>query len=151
MIKVLVKLFDLKLFQLDKIKKIVLFFVSFCMMKLVEVIIFVEGKMGFFEYLKKWGNEGNKLEKGFDDLCDIKVVVKKFKMIFDFFVYVDYMRVVEKNKMGENGVQLMIIYWLKGFEFKIVYVLGVVDGLILYDFLLEIVRKGDEVFFEEER
>ncbi|NTU26723.1 ATP-dependent helicase [Bacillus tequilensis] len=151
MIKALAKLPDLKPFQLDKIKKIVPFFASLRTMKPVEAITFAEGKMGFSEYLKKRGNEGNKLEKGSDDLRDIKVVAKKFKTIPDFLAHVDHMRAAEKNKTAENGVQLMTIHRSKGLEFKTVYVLGTVDGSIPHDFSLETARKGDEATLEEER
>ncbi|PJZ00110.1 ATP-dependent DNA helicase Rep [Bacillus vallismortis] len=151
MIKALAKLPDLKPFQLNKIKKIVPFFASLRTMKPVEAITFAEGKMGFSEYLKKRGNEGNKLEKGSDDLRDIKVVAKKFKTIPDFLAHVDHMRAAEKNKTDENGVQLMTIHRSKGLEFKTVYVLGAVDGSIPHDFSLETARKGDEAALEEER
>ncbi|MCC2929407.1 ATP-dependent helicase [Bacillus mojavensis] len=151
MIKALAKLPDLKPFQLDKIKKIVPFFASIRTMKPVEAITFAEGKMGFSEYLKKRGNEGNKLEKGSDDLRDVKVVAKKFKTIPDFLAHVDHMRAAEKNKTDENGVQLMTIHRSKGLEFKTVYVLGTVDGSIPHDFSLETARKGDEAPLEEER
>ncbi|RJS58628.1 ATP-dependent DNA helicase Rep [Bacillus subtilis] len=151
MVKALAKLPDLKPFQLDKIKKIVPFFASLRTMKPVEAITFAEGKMGFSEYLKKRGNEGNKLEKGSDDLRDIKVVAKKFKTIPDFLAHVDHMRAAEKNKTVENGVQLMTIHRSKGLEFKTVYVLGTVDGSIPHDFSLETARKGDEAPLEEER
>ncbi|MGQ8921199.1 ATP-dependent helicase [Bacillus halotolerans] len=151
MIKALAKLPDLKPFQLDKIKKIVPFFASIRTMKPVEAITFAEGKMGFSEYLKKRGNEGNKLEKGSDDLRDVKVVAKKFKTIPDFLAHVDHMRAAEKNKTDENGVQLMTIHRSKGLEFQTVYVLGTVDGSIPHDFSLETARKGDEAPLEEER
>ncbi|KAF1680441.1 ATP-dependent DNA helicase Rep [Bacillus sp. SKDU12] len=151
MIQALAKLPDLKPFQLTKIKKIVPFFTSIRTMKPVEAITFAEGKMGFSEYLKKRGNEGNKLEKGSDDLRDIKVVAKKFKTIPDFLAHVDHMRAAEKNKTNENGVQLMTIHRSKGLEFKTVYVLGTVDGSIPHDFSLETARKGDEASLEEER
>lgn len=151
MIKALAKLPDLKPFQLDKIKKIVPFFASLRTMKPVEAITFAEGKMGFSEYLKKRGNEGNKLEKGSDDLRDIKVVAKKFKTIPDFLAHVDHMRAAEKNRTDEHGVQLLTIHRSKGLEFKTVYVLGTVDGSIPHDFSLETARKGDEAALEEER
>ncbi|MCY9115267.1 ATP-dependent helicase [Bacillus atrophaeus] len=151
MVKALTKLPDLKPFQLNKIKKIVPFFASLRTMKPVEAITFAEGKMGFSEYLKKRGNEGNKLEKGSDDLRDVKVVAKKFKTIPDFLAHVDHMRAAEKNKTAENGVQLMTVHRSKGLEFKTVYVLGAVDGSIPHDFSLETARKGDETALEEER
>ncbi|MCY8808895.1 ATP-dependent helicase [Bacillus atrophaeus] len=151
MVKALTKLPDLKPFQLNKIKKIVPFFASLRTMKPVEAITFAEGKMGFSEYLKKRGNEGNKQEKGSDDLRDVKVVAKKFKTIPDFLAHVDHMRAAEKNKTAENGVQLMTVHRSKGLEFKTVYVLGAVDGSIPHDFSLETARKGDETALEEER
>ncbi|XBO87021.1 hypothetical protein AAGG52_07950 [Bacillus licheniformis] len=53
-------------------------------MKPVEAISFAEEKMGFSDYLKKRGNEGNKLEKGSDDLRDLKTAAKNSKRFPNF-------------------------------------------------------------------
>ncbi|MCY8266001.1 ATP-dependent helicase, partial [Bacillus haynesii] len=136
---------------LDKIKKIVPFFTGLKTMKPVEAISFAEEKMGFSDYLKKRGNEGNKLEKGSDDLRDLKTAAKKFKTIPEFLEHVDHMRAAEKQKADGYGVQLLTIHRAKGLEFKTVYILGVQDGSIPHDFALETARKGDETALEEER
>ncbi|MCP6682870.1 ATP-dependent helicase [Bacillus nakamurai] len=151
MIKALTKLPGLKPFQLNKIKQIVPFFASIRTMKPVEAITFAESKMGFSEYIKKRGNEGNKLEKGSDDLRDVKVAAKKFKTIPDFLAHVDHMRAAENVKTDENGVELMTIHRSKGLEFNTVYILGAADGSIPHDFALETARKGDGAPLEEER
>ncbi|WP_045506903.1 ATP-dependent helicase [Bacillus amyloliquefaciens] len=151
MIKALTKLPDLKPFQIGKIKQIVPFFASIRTMKPVEAITFAESKMGFSEYLKKRGNEGNKLEKGSDDLRDVKVAAKKFKTIPDFLAHVDHMRAAENLKTDENGVELLTIHRSKGLEFNTVYILGAADGSIPHDFALETARQGDPAPLEEER
>ncbi|AVI49020.1 putative ATP-dependent DNA helicase YjcD [Bacillus licheniformis] len=151
MVQALEKLTDIKPFQLDKIKKIVPFFPGLKTMKPVEAISFAEEKMGFSDYLKKRGNEGNKLEKGSDDLRDLKTAAKKFKTIPEFLEHVDHMRAAEKQKADGYGVQLLTIHRAKGLEFKTVYILGVQDGSIPHDFALETARKGDETALEEER
>ena len=151
MVQALVKLTDIKPFQLEKIKKIVPFFSSLKTMKPVEAMTFAEEKMGFSDYLKKRGNEGNKLEKGSDDLRDLKTAAKRFKTIPEFLAHVDHMRAAEKQKPDGKGVQLLTIHRAKGLEFKTVYILGAVDGSIPHDFALESARKGDETALEEER
>lgn len=50
--------------------------------------------MGFDDFVKKCGNEGNMMEKGLDDVWDLKVVVCKFKIVFELLEYVDYMIVM---------------------------------------------------------
>ncbi|MFT0802857.1 ATP-dependent helicase [Bacillus swezeyi] len=151
MVGALEKLTDIKPFQLEKIKKIVPFFAGLKTMKPVEAITFAEEKMGFSDYLRKRGNEGNKLEKGSDDLRDLKTAAKKFKTIPDFLEHVDHMRAAEKNKPDGRGVQLLTIHRAKGLEFNTVYILGAADGSIPHDFALETARKGDETALEEER
>lgn len=151
MVQALVKLTDIKPFQLEKIKKIVPFFSSLKTMKPIEAMTFAEEKMGFSDYLKKRGNEGNKLEKGSDDLRDLKTAAKRFKTIPEFLAHVDHMRAAEKQKPDGKGVQLLTIHRAKGLEFKTVYILGAVDGSIPHDFALESARKGDETALEEER
>lgn len=151
MVQALVKLTGIKSFQLEKIKKIVPFFHGLKTMKPVEAITFAEEKMGFSEYLKKRGNEGNKLEKGSDDLRDLKTAAKRFKTIPEFLAHVDHMRAAEKNKPDGSGVQLLTIHRAKGLEFNTVYLLGAADGSLPHDFALETARKGDESALEEER
>ncbi|MFO6494960.1 ATP-dependent helicase [Bacillus sp. z60-11] len=151
MVEALATLTDIKPFQREKIKKIIPFFTGLKTMKPVEAITFAEEKMGFSDYLKKRGNEGNKLEKGSDDLRDLKTAAKKFKTIPEFLEHVDHMRAAEKSKPDPGGVQLLTIHRAKGLEFKTVYILGALDGSIPHDFALDAARKGDETALEEER
>ncbi|MDA1475878.1 UvrD-helicase domain-containing protein [Bacillus changyiensis] len=151
LVQALKKLTDIKSFQLEKIKKIVPFFAGLKTMKPVEAITFAEEQMGFSNYLKKRGNEGNILEKGSDDLRDLKTAAKRFTTIPEFLAHVDHIRAAEKLKPIRNGVQLLTIHRAKGLEFHTVYILGVTDGSVPHDFALDMARKGDETALEEER
>ena len=44
----------------------------------------VEKEIGFQDFLKKRGNEGNRWEKGSDDIRDLKVAAKNFATIQEF-------------------------------------------------------------------
>jgi DNA helicase II / ATP-dependent DNA helicase PcrA len=112
--------------------------------------------IGFEDYLKKRGSEGNKLEKGSDDLKDLKVAAKAFDNIHDFLVHADHISAQNKemkkqSKTIENAITLSTIHRAKGLEYDSVFVLGVVDGSIPHDFALEELRNGNKDALEEER
>ncbi|HZH62380.1 MAG TPA: ATP-dependent helicase [Metabacillus sp.] len=141
-------------FQKAKLKKIIPRINSLKNEKPVVALSIIEKDMGFIDYLKKQGNEGNAMEKGSDDLNDLKVVAKKFITVHDFLQHIDHMietqQAIKTGKTG-SGVQLMTIHRSKGLEFKHVYVLGVVDGSLPHDFALESARKEKFEHLEEER
>ncbi|WP_121664756.1 UvrD-helicase domain-containing protein [Metabacillus litoralis] len=141
-------------FQKSKLNKIIPRISSLKNEKPVTALTIIEKELGFTDYLKKQGNEGNTMEKGSDDLNDLKVVAKKFLTIPDFLQHIDHMTVTQqalKGNKDNSGVQLMTIHRSKGLEFKYVYVLGVVDGALPHDFALESARKEKYEFLEEER
>jgi DNA helicase II / ATP-dependent DNA helicase PcrA len=141
-------------FQKSKLKKIIPRISSLKNEKPVTALTIIEKELGFTDFLKKQGNEGNTMEKGSDDLNDLKVVAKKFLTIPDFLQHIDHMTVTQqalKGNKNNSGVQLMTIHRSKGLEFKYVYVLGVVDGALPHDFALESARKEKYEFLEEER
>lgn len=112
--------------------------------------------MGFLDYLKKRGSEGNKLEKGADDLKDLKVAAKAFSNIEDFLFHADHIsaqyREMKKVKnIGNQAITLSTIHRAKGLEYDTVFVIGVVDGSIPHDFALEEIRNGNIEALEEER
>ena len=141
-------------FQKAKLKKIIPRINSLQHEKPAVALTIIEKDLGFIDYLKKQGNEGNAMEKGSDDLNDLKVVAKKFVTVHEFLQHVDHMIVTQqaiKTSTLESGVQLMTIHRSKGLEYKYVYVLGVVDGSLPHDFALESARKEKFEHLEEER
>jgi DNA helicase-2/ATP-dependent DNA helicase PcrA len=111
--------------------------------------------MGFTEYVKKQGNEGNKMERGSDDVRDLKVAAKLHASIQDFLDYIDHMTIkydeIRFQKTDQNATHLMTIHRAKGLEFKHVYILGAVEGSLPHDYALDAWREGDDKPLEEER
>ncbi|MTH53202.1 AAA family ATPase [Bacillus mangrovi] len=147
---------DIKPFQQKKIQDILPYFSKIKAMSPLDALNLIEKKMGLADAIKKRGNEGNKMDKGSDDLQDLKVAAKKFSTVEELIEHADHMTALSSNlkKNGRsqaNGVRLMTIHRSKGLEFPYVYVLGAVDGSIPHDFSLESARNGDFTAFEEER
>jgi DNA helicase-2/ATP-dependent DNA helicase PcrA len=143
-------------FQMAKLKKIIPRISSLKNLKPVVALQIIEKELGFTDYLKKQGNEGNAMDKGSDDLNDLRVVARKFSTVVDFIQHTDHMTLTQKALKGrkissETGVQLMTIHRSKGLEFKHVYIVGAVDGSLPHDFALDSARKGNDEFIEEER
>ncbi|MEH7500752.1 ATP-dependent helicase [Neobacillus drentensis] len=116
----------------------------------------VEKDIGFLDFLKKRGNESNKLEKGSDDLKDLKVAAKSFDKIEAFLAHAEHMSAMNKeiknlSKHFHEAISLSTIHRSKGLEYKTVYLLGAVDGSLPHDFALEAYRNGDFTAIEEER
>jgi DNA helicase II / ATP-dependent DNA helicase PcrA len=141
-------------FQEKKLKKVIP--ITRCLSSLtpLEAIDRVEKELGFQDFLKKRGNEGNRWDKGSDDLRDLRVVAQNFNTIHDFLDHADHMAAmnmeIKKQKNIEN-IKLSTIHRSKGLEYKIVYIIGVVDGSIPHDYALEALRSGDIEPLEEER
>ncbi|CAH0344512.1 ATP-dependent helicase [Bacillus sp. CECT 9360] len=115
----------------------------------------IEKDLGYQDFVKKRGNEGN-IEKGSDDIRDIKVAAKRFETIGEFLDHVDHMigmnkEVKQLSKHVTDAIQLTTIHRSKGLEYKTVYVLSTVDGSIPHDFALDSYRKGELEPLEEER
>ncbi|MBS2968426.1 ATP-dependent helicase [Metabacillus sp. KIGAM252] len=147
---------DIKPFQQKKIRDILPYFKQISKMAPLDALSLIEKKMGLADAIKKRGNEGNKMEKGSDDLQDLKVAAKKFGTIAELIEHADHMTALSADikrsgRNQANGVRLMTIHRSKGLEFPYVYVLGAVDGSIPHDFSLESARNGDFTSFEEER
>ncbi|MBU8906887.1 ATP-dependent helicase [Desertibacillus haloalkaliphilus] len=155
-VEALSKLTNLQPFQQKKLKKIVPLFKRVSKLTPLKAIDLIEREMGLQDYLKKQGNEGNAMEKGSDDVRDLKVAAKNHHSISDFLDHVNHMIAKNeemkhsKNKQSD-GLQLMTIHRSKGLEFKHVYIIGAVDGSIPHDFALEAWRDGDDTLLEEER
>lgn len=122
----------------------------------LDAITYIEKELGFQEFIKKRGNEGNQWDKGSDDIRDLKVVARKFNSIKEFVQYTDHMLAMNEElrkqyKNESNVITLSTIHRAKGLEYKAVYILGAVDGSIPHDFALESFRNNNLMPLEEER
>ncbi|WP_223700638.1 ATP-dependent helicase [Sutcliffiella deserti] len=156
LVRALSSLSNLQPFQLKKIKKIIPMFSVLKTVTPSVALEMIEKDMGFDDYIKKRGNEGNSLEKGSDDIRDLKVVAKKFNSTVSFLEHVDDMiaktdEMKKLSKKHSNAIQLSTIHRSKGLEYKQVFLLSAVDGSLPHDFSLESFRNGDQHALEEER
>jgi DNA helicase II / ATP-dependent DNA helicase PcrA len=115
----------------------------------------IEKDLGFGEYVKKRGSEGN-VDKGSDDLRDLKVAAKRFETVAALLEHADHMiamvkEVKQLSKHFTDAIQLTTIHRSKGLEYNQVYILSAVDGSIPHDFALDSFRKGELGPLEEER
>ena len=155
LLEALTKLSDIQPFQQKKLKKMIPLFQQLRKFPPREALEWIEKEMGLNDYVKKHGNEGNVIDKGSDDLRDLKVAASSHERITDFLLHVDHMIEKAKEYKGqketENSIQLMTVHRAKGLEFKTVYILSVVEGGFPHDYSLESLREGDTAPLEEER
>ncbi|WP_396653055.1 ATP-dependent helicase [Metabacillus arenae] len=155
LVEALGKLSNLLPFQQKKLNQIIPHFSKLQRYPPATAIEIIEKDMGFDDYVKKRGNEGNAIEKGSDEIKDLKVVAKKFDDLASFLEHIDHMRAAVQERRNlekpKKAVQLMTIHRAKGLEFKNVYIVGAVDGSLPHDFALESLRKGENAPLEEER
>ncbi|MEN0644133.1 ATP-dependent helicase [Alkalicoccobacillus gibsonii] len=121
----------------------------------LEALNRIEKELGFKDYLKKQGSEGNKMDKGSDDLARLKVSARQHNSIPSFLEHVNHMQAKQDEHRMQatpaEAVQLLTIHRSKGLEFKNVYILGAVEGSMPHDYALEAWRDGDDQPLEEER
>lgn len=154
-LKSLLSIKQIKPFQQKKLQKIIPLFTKLKSLSPLKAIEMIEKEMGFQDFMKKRGNEGNLIERGSDDVRDLKVVAKKFHSIEDFLNHIDHMIAMNKeikklSKQYANGIHLTTIHKAKGLEYKYVYLLSAVEGSIPHDFALDANRSGDTTALEEE-
>jgi DNA helicase-2/ATP-dependent DNA helicase PcrA len=143
-------------FQESKLKRVLQITRTLASLSPVVAIEKVEKELGFQDFIKKRGNEGNQMDKGSDDIRDLKVAAKRFQTLYEFLEHVDHMRAMNReikalSKDRQHAVTLSTIHRAKGLEYKTVYILGAVDGSIPHDYALDAYRNGDEGPLEEER
>lgn len=143
-------------FQDKKLQLIPSIIRSFKQLSPLMAIERIAKDIGLEDYLKKRGSEGNKLEKGSDDIKDLKVSAKAFGSIQEFLLHAEHMSAQNKemkkiSKQIDNAITLSTIHRAKGLEYETVFILGVVDGSIPHDFALEEFRNGNLDALEEER
>ncbi|MBP2241204.1 DNA helicase-2/ATP-dependent DNA helicase PcrA [Cytobacillus eiseniae] len=143
-------------FQEKKLKKVAPVIRSITHLSPLMAIETIEKELSLQDFIKKRGNEGNKMEKGSDDLKDLKVAARNFKSIHEFIEHTEHMKAMNKeikqlNKKNTNAITLSTIHRAKGLEYKIVYIVSSVDGSLPHDHALEAYRNGDFSPLEEER
>ncbi|MCP8968360.1 ATP-dependent helicase [Ectobacillus ponti] len=156
LVEALGKLQGIQSFQQTKLRRIVPLFRKLKDLAPLAAIEMVEKEMGLGEFVKKRGNEGNAMERGSDDLRDLKVVAKKFKTVPALLAHADEMIRLNKerkrtSKELTDAIQLLTIHRSKGLEYEHVYLLGAVDGSLPHDYALDAYREGDDGPLEEER
>jgi DNA helicase II / ATP-dependent DNA helicase PcrA len=143
-------------FQEQKLKKLIPVVRSLSSLSPVAAIDIVEKDLGYQDFIKKRGNEGNQLEKGSDDVRDLKVAARNFKSIAEFIEHADHMiamnaEIKRTSKTISDAITLSTIHRSKGLEYGNVYIIGTVDGSIPHDYALDAYRNGDSHPLEEER
>ncbi|MFS0782837.1 UvrD-helicase domain-containing protein [Bacillus sp. 1P06AnD] len=116
----------------------------------------IEKEVGFTDYVKKRGNEGSKMEKGSDDVRNLKVAAKRFLDCQSFLMHADHMSAMNKevkklSKHFPQAITLTTIHRSKGLEYNNVYILSAVDGGLPHDYAMDEYRKGVKHALEEER
>ncbi|WP_409291848.1 ATP-dependent helicase [Peribacillus sp. SCS-37] len=143
-------------FQEKKLKKLPQQIGSLKDLSPVQALEAVEKELGFQDFIKKRGNEGNFMERGSDDVRDLKVAARRFRTIAEFLDHAEHMKgmnseVKKLSKHFSQAIQLTTIHRSKGLEYGTVYVIGNVDGGLPHDYALDSYRKGDTGPLEEER
>nr|WP_263328299.1 ATP-dependent helicase [Neobacillus sp. Marseille-Q6967] len=143
-------------FQEKKLNKAVPLIRSLKSLTPLKAIEMIEKDIGFLDYLKKRGNETSELEKGSDDLKDLKVAAKNFESLPSFLDHALHMSAMNKeikslSRHFHDAISLSTIHRAKGLEYKMVYILGAVDGSLPHDYALDSYRNGDFSAIEEER
>ena len=82
----------------------------------------IEKDLGYQDYVKKRGNEAS-IEKGSDDIRDLRVVAKKFTTVEAFIEHVNHMTAMVKevkqmSKHFTDAIQLTTIHRAKGLEYN---------------------------------
>jgi len=143
-------------FQEKKLKEAVSVIRTLKHLSPVSAIERLEKGIGLLDFLKKRGNESNKLEKGSDDLKDLKVAARSFETIESLLAHAEHMSAMNNeiknlSKHFTDAITLSTIHRSKGLEYRTVYIIGAVDGSLPHDYALESFRNGDAAGLEEER
>jgi DNA helicase II / ATP-dependent DNA helicase PcrA len=143
-------------FQEQKLKKLIPVVRSLSSLSPLTAIETVEKDLGYQDFIKKRGSEGNQLEKGSDDIRDLKVAARNFKTVAELIEHAEHMtamnaEIKRSSKNSSDAVTLSTIHRSKGLEYENVYIIGTVDGSIPHDYALDSYRNGDQTPLEEER
>lgn len=143
-------------FQEKKLRKLVPVIRSLTTLNPMAAIETVEKELGYQDYIKKRGGEGNKWERGSEEIRDLKATAQNFGSIREFLDHAEHMTAMNKeikrmSKEQAKGITLSTIHRAKGLEYQTVYIIGATDGSLPHDYALEALRNGDNKPLEEER
>jgi DNA helicase-2/ATP-dependent DNA helicase PcrA len=121
----------------------------------------VDSKGGrYADHLKSQLGDANDSEEGesaedftkspkYENIVQLKYLMQNFKSLTEFVEYVDKM--LGKQKLSVDGIQLMTIHRSKGLEFDSVFNVGWNEGLLPHFRSLEAYEEGKKNAIEEER
>lgn len=143
-------------FQLKKIEKLIKVLRHLKTASPLEAIERIEESPAFTDYIKKRGNESNKIERPSDDLRDLKVVSRNFKTVREltqhaFHIAAKFKEYKQQKNNQTGSISLLTAHRSKGLEYDFVYILGAVDGGFPHDYALESLKSGSLDQLEEER
>lgn len=113
-------------------------------------ISYIRSTLDYDRYILEYCHDRKIKAKQIVDILDeLESSSKQFRNIFDFFSHIEKVKEEVKNNASKNfnieekGVVLSTMHSAKGLEFKNVYVVGVVDGIIPYRDSLDDDYEGD--------
>ena len=115
-----------------------------------QTIQLIEGVLTDTEYLKQFNEKDEEDYSRLENIKELKSVAIAFPKLNDFLEQVALVESEysseEKNNKNKNGIKLMTLHQAKGLEFKVVFVVGLEEGLLPHS------RSLDDIYsLEEER
>ncbi|KKP68570.1 MAG: PcrA [Candidatus Roizmanbacteria bacterium GW2011_GWA2_35_19] len=115
-----------------------------------QTIQLIEGILADTEYLKQFDEKDEEDYSRLENIKELKSVAIAFPKLNDFLEQVALVESEysseEKNNKNKNGIKLMTLHQAKGLEFKVVFVVGLEEGLLPHS------RSLDNIYsLEEER
>lgn len=116
-----------------------------------EGLRFIRKQIGYDQFLEEYvENTKQKKESVFEPIEILEQAVIPFKTIFDFLAHVEKVnQAIKQARKSENGIQLMTFHKAKGLEFKTVFLIGLVKGMVPHNKSLK--EKDSTEALEEER
>lgn len=101
-----------------------------------ESISYIRYIMGYENYIREWANKKNiKIKPLLEIMDEISASAGRFDSILE---YLDHLKLIKKNSKFDglkekSSVKIMTMHKAKGLEFKTVFIIGAIDGLIPYN------------------
>lgn len=117
-----------------------------------EALRFVRKKIGYDRYLESFvAQTGQNRQTVFEPVELLEQIVRPFGSVADFLAHVEKLRsAIDQAGGTDNGVQFMTFHRAKGLEFKTVFLVGVVNGIVPHNKSLS-AKHGMEALEEERR
>lgn len=98
--------------------------------KLNQAVFYIRKHIGYEKYIKEFADSKNISIKPFVDILgNISSSITNFNSIYEYLNHVEL--VLKKNKSKtNNSVKIMTMHKAKGLEFKVVFIIGAIEGLI---------------------